>query len=914
MSESISPNTSIGQYSVLSKIGEGGMGEVYRARDTKIGRDVAIKVLPTAFSADAERLRRFEQEAQAAGALNHPNILVIYDIGAASKESGGAPYIVAELLEGEELRAKLNDGAITPRKAVEYAQQIASGLAAAHEKGIVHRDLKPENLFVTKDDRVKILDFGLAKLRPDRNVAVGSEVATQKQLTDPGVIMGTVGYMSPEQVRGQEADHRSDIFSFGVILYEMLCGSRAFQRETTAETMTAILKEEPPDITETNSKVPAQLERIVRRCLEKRPEHRFHSASDLRFALEALSGIQGSGATAPVITAEHASIGLRGKLRDRLAWIVAALLLVSTLALAALLFRHTEPLAQTMRFTLSAPAHTNYGDSLALSPDGRQLAFVVTGDPAEAGLWVRSLDSVTTRKLPDTDEASFPFWSPDSHSIGFFAHGKLKRIDVAGGPSQTLADASVDPRGGTWGPDGTILFGPNTTSPLFKVSAAGGPATPVTELDKTRGQTTHRWPWFLPDGRHFLYLARANLSLSNQEQSEGIFVGSLDSKEVKFLVSTKLFAAYASPPSNARGTAGYLLFVRDKTLMAQVFDPGKLQLSGEPVTVAEGVLSYPTQIGPTGYAAFSASANDHLSYLSGDSPVTQLAWLDRAGKLLGTLGPAGLFNQPMLSPDGQRVAMNNESLGQGDIWILELKRGTSTRFTFDPARDVSALWSPDGTRIVFGSDRGGQWGLYQKISSGAGSDELLLRTGQTTFPDDWSLDGRFIIYEIDGGPKTKFDLWVLPLFGDRKPFPFLQTEFTEQHAQFSPDGRFIAYVSDESGRAEVYVQSFPASGGKWQVSTGGGDQPQWRRDGRELFYVAPDKNLMAVTDTLGATFEAGTPVQLFKTRVPQSTLIGERNNFAVAPDGQRLLVNNVVEDSASQPITVVLNWTAQFKK
>ena len=887
------------------------MGEVYRARDQKLNRDVAIKVLPTQLSQDENRLRRFEQEAQAAGALNHPNILGVFDVGT----HDGLTYLVSELLEGEELRERLNRGPMPQRTAIDFAEQLAAGLAAAHEKGIVHRDLKPENLFITSDGRVKILDFGLAKLRPQRSETISSEIATAKQITDPGTVMGTVGYMSPEQVRGQDADHRSDIFSFGAILYEMLTGQRAFRRETMAETMTAILKEEPSDITETNSKVPAQLERIVRRCLEKKPEHRFHSTSDLGFALGALSGIQGSGATAPVTTVEFAKTDRRGIFHNRLAWIVAAVFLASTLALAALLLRQTEPpLADIIRFTLAAPPHTNYGESLALSPDGRQVAFVVTGDPAEAGLWVRSLDSVSARKLPDTDEASFPFWSPDSHYIGFFAHGKLKKIEVAGGPSQTLADASADPRGGTWGPDGTILFGPNTTSSLFRVLATGGPATPVTELDKTRGQTTHRWPWFLPDGRHFLYLARANLSLSNQEQSEGIFVGSLDSKEVKFLVSAKLSAAYAPPSSNARGAAGYLLFVRDRTLMAQVFDPGKLELSGEPVTVAEGLLSYPTQIGPTGYAAFSVSANNHLSYLAGDSPVTQLAWLDRAGKLLGTLGAAGLFNQPMLSPDGQRVAMNNESLGQGDIWILELKRGTSTRFTFDPARDVSALWSPDGTHIVFGSDRGGQWGIYQKISSGAGSDELILRTGSTTLPDDWSLDGRFIIYERDGGPKTKFDLWILPLFGDRKPFPLLQTEFSEMHAQFSPDGRFVAYVSDESGRPEVYVQSFPASGGKWQVSTGGGDQPQWRHDGRELFYIAPDKTLMAVTDTLGANFEAGTPVPLFKTRVPQSTMTGERNNLAVAPDGQRFLINNVVEDSASQPITVVLNWASQLKK
>ncbi len=906
----ISPGARLGRYEIRSKIGAGGMGEVYRARDEKLNRDVAIKVLPAELSQNADRLRRFEQEAQAAGALNHPNILAVYDVGT----HDDAPYVVSELLEGESLKERLDDGPIAQRKATDYALQVAHGLAAAHEKGIVHRDLKPDNLFITKDDRVKILDFGIAKLiEPVSEGIAQTDIATRKVRTDPGTVMGTVGYMSPEQVRGRNVDHRSDIFSFGAVLYEMLSGKRAFHGDSAVETLNAILKEEPPELTKTNPNIAPALERVIWHCLEKSPERRFQSASDLGFALEALSTPSSSGLeTAKVMTAETdgRAVAVRTWFfrNAMLAWLAAALFLASTLALAALYFRRAEPRAETMRFTLAAPEHATYGDSLALSPDGRQLAFVVTGGSGDTTLWVRALDVVSAQELPGTEGGAFPFWSPDSRFIGFFAQGKLKKIEATGGPVQTLADASADPRGGAWSPDGTILFAPNILLPLFKVPAAGGVASPVTELDKTREQTSHRWPWFLPDGRHFIYFA-----VGNQKDAEGIYVGSLDTKEVKFLLNSKLRAAYASSAPGASGATGYLLFVRDRTLVAQSFDPSKLQLSGEPFTIAEGVLNYPTGVGPTAYAAFSVSTNGHLSYLSGNAPVTQLAWLDRTGKLLGPIAAPGIYREPWLSPDGKRIVAGSGDTAEQDLWLLDSARGTTTRFTFDPASDVSAVWSPDGSHIAFASNRGGKHELYQKISSGAGSDELLLHTEGNAYPDDWSLDGRFILYELDGGPKTKYDLWVLPLAGERKPFPFLQTEFTETHAQFSPDGRWVAYASDESGRAEVYVQSFPASGGKWQVSTSGGDQPHWRRDGKELFYLAPDKRLMAGPVAAGASFEAGAPVALFPTRVPRADLTGDRNHFAVTPDGQRFLVNNLLEEGNTQPITLVLNWASALK-
>lgn len=905
----LTPNTKFGPYEIVSLIGVGGMGEVYRARDTKLGRDVAIKVLPAAFSADVDRLRRFEQEAQAVGALNHPNVLVIYHV----ETHEGAPYIVSELLEGETLRERMNGKSLPQRKAIDYALQTAHGLAAAHEKGIVHRDLKPENLFVTKDGRVKILDFGLAKLT---GAADGThsqtEVPTRRIDTDPGVVMGTLGYMSPEQLRGRVADHRSDIFSFGAIFYEMLSGKRAFHGESTADTMSAVLREDPPDLSSTNKTIAPALERVVNHCLEKNPEERFHSASDLAFAIEALSGTQGSGATtiSTVATIEPSRFGLSRRWRDRIGWILAALLLVSTLALAALYFRRVEPRPQTMRFNLPVPEKATFGEAHALAPDGSRLVFVATGAGGVTSLWVRALDTTAARELPGTENGSFPFWSPDSRFIGFFAGNKLKKIDASGGPPQSLADASTEARGGAWGADGAIVFTPGFTSPLYKVSAAGGgAATPLTQLDESRKQTSHRWPFFLPDGRRFLYFSR-----STDREAEGLYVGSLDSSENKFLLNTNQLAIYA--PATASGATGHLLFIREKTLVAQPFDPVRLQLSGAPLVVAENVLNFPGEGGPSAYASFSVSTNGHLSFQTGQESVTQMGWFDRAGKSLASVGSPGDSHEPALSPDGKRIVFGRRENQSQDLWMLDTGRGTTTRFTFDQGVDVCPLWSPDGSRIVFSVARGGKFALYQKVSSGAGSDEVLLQTDSNSFPDDWLRmeDGReFILYESEE-QLARFGLYILPLFGDRKPYPFLNTEFNETHAQFSPDGRWVAYVSDESGRAEVYVQSFPVSGGKWQVSTAGGDQPQWRGDGKELFYIAADKKLMAVPLTPGASFEHGAPVSLFATRVPTTSHTDDRNSYIPSPDGQRFFVINLVEEGHTQPINLVLNWASGLKQ
>ena len=894
----LTAGTRLGPYEIIAPVGAGGMGEVYRARDTRLGRDVAVKVLPSSYADNKDRLQRFEQEACAAGALNHPNILSIHDIGT----HDGSPYVVSELLEGETLRERLNGGVLASRKAIDYARQIAHGLAAAHEKGILHRDLKPENLFIVRDERVKILDFGLAKLTGAADVQAQTDIPTRRVDTDPGIVMGTVGYMSPEQLRGKAVDHRSDIFSFGAILYEMLSGRRAFHGESAVETMSAILKEDPPDLSETNKTIAPALERVVHHCLEKNPEARFHSASDLAFALEALSSASSiSGQTATAI----APMLDQPKKRERLLWIGAtALLGLALLAALPFVIAHFRgtPATQdhaTRFFVFPPEKSTLIGGGQHISPDGLRLVFSATGADGKRVLWMRQLDSLTAQPLPGTEEAANPFWSPDSRFIGFFAGGsKLKKIEVTGGPAQGLADVQA-PAGGTWSRDGVIVYARSFGDRLYRVPATGGAPTPVTTLDESRKETGHLWPYFLPDGRHFLYVAR-----SVQRENTGVYVGELDSKERKLLFNADSSVAYAPP--------GFLLFLRERTLMAQPFDATKLQLTGEPFPIAE-------QVGynvATGRAFFSVSETGVLAFLSSSAPNTQLAWFDRGGKQLAAVGTQAADAWPRLSPDEKRVAVSrvDPQAGAADIWLIDLARNTPSRFTFDPANESAPVWSPDGSRIVFSSNRNGVPNLYQKLSSGAGNDEALLKSAEPIGPHDWSPDGKFILYGVLSA-RTNVDLWVLPLFGDQKPAPFIQTEFAETQGRFSPDGRWVAYASNESGQFQIYVQSFPSSGGKWQVSSGGGAQPQWRRDGKELFYLAPDRKLMAVeVNGAGPTFVPGVPIPLFEAHVSTIFPGPGSHYYAVTGDGQRFLVNTLVGDSTPVPFTIVMNWTAAMKR
>src|SRR5215813_3139485 len=801
----LATGTKLGPYEIQAPLGAGGMGDVYRARDTSLGRDVAIKVLPAAFSENTDRLRRFEQEAQAAGALNHPNILIIHHVGT----HDGAPYTVSEFLEGETLRERLHGGALPQRKAIDYSLQIAHGLAAAHEKGIIHRDLKPENIFITNDGRVKILDFGLAKLtgmgEADRSQ---TDIPTRRVDTDPGIVMGTVGYISPEQLRGRRADHRSDIFAFGAILYEMLSGKRAFHGESTADTMSAILHQDPSELSGTNKNVNPALERVMQHCLEKNPEERFHSASDLAFAIQALSG------SAPVSgqTVAMASRFPPSRLSKSLPWIAAAVFaLVSIIMIPFAISSLRRGPAKVVRSAILPPENSNFNalSLFAVSPDGLRLAFVARG-PSSAMLWVRPLDSLTAQPLAGTDGAtngSPPFWSPDNRFIGFFAGGKLKTIDISGGPPQTLCDAP-NPRGGTWNREGVIVFSPNTSGPLQRVSAAGGAATAVTKLDESRRQATHRWPYFLPDGHHFLYRIGGLAGPTSQNENNGIYLGSLDSNEQKLILRTES-AAYAS---------GYLLFGREGTLMAQAFDDGTFQLKGDAFPIAERL-----QVDFGGARAiFSVSENGILAFQSGvPRGISQLIWFDRGGKQVGQLSELGFYVSPRLSPDEREAAVGifDTNAGSTDIWLYELARNLPTRFTFDPAFEANPVWSPDGRRLVFTSNRKGVFDIYQKASSGASSDELLLESNESKVATSLSADGRFVAYtDTDTKANTKQDLWILPLFGDRKPFPFLQTQFNEFGAQFSPDGRWLAYVSDESGNNQIYLTPFPGPGGKWQIA------------------------------------------------------------------------------------------------
>jgi Tol biopolymer transport system component len=906
-SPSVSAGQSLNQYRILSPLGAGGMGEVFLAEDSRLKRKVALKLLPAQFTTDADRVRRFEQEALAVSALNHPNILTIYEVG----ESDRHHFLVTEFIEGQTLRQQMNDGRLPVRTVLNAATQTVSALAAAHAAGIIHRDIKPENIMVRPDGVVKVLDFGLAKLNEPR--VPTSDPADKKASTESGVVMGTIGYMSPEQVRGQKVDHRSDIFAVGVILYEMLSGQRAFTGDSAVEIMNAILKEEPPELAESNAKISPALDRIVRRCLEKKPEQRFQSASDLGFALSTLTTPSGARLeTNEMLTPVTESRPATGKMRllgdVRLAWFAAGLLLLVTLVFAWAYFtRQQVASAVAGRFTISAPERVYELEEVALSPDGRNLAFNAWGD-GKFQLWVRPLDSLTARPLPGTvGNRLIPIWSPDSRWIAFKADDKLKKIDLIDGTQQTLCDIPRLAEGlsGTWSRADEILF--CQSSNFYRIPATGGALTPVPGFDQTTQGIRRLWPWFLPDGHHFLYLTIR----ASQESSE-VHVASLDGKVNKRLLAANSRVVYTETASGE----GRLLFVRSGTLMAQPFDVQRLALTGEAFRVADSVraeFSTPKD--------FSVSDNGTLVYAPRSvSQSNQLSWIDRMGRTLEQISVAGADEPlrlasdgfPKLSPEGNRVLMElMDPDGNGDVYVLDLARGARTRLTFDLGNDRYPIWSPDGTRIVWVSNRGGMWALYQKLASGAGSEELLLKSDVILQPHDWSVDGKFIAY-IRYDPKTNSDLWVLPLEGDRQPFPFAQTPFREIKQRFSPDGRWLAYMSIETGAFETYVQPFPTTGAKWQVSTRGGSMPQWRGDGKELFYHSHDGKQMAVEVKGGKTFEVGLPQTLFNLRTIR---LISGTNYSVTKDGQRFLfITRPQQASEELQYVVVTNWAAEVKK
>jgi serine/threonine protein kinase len=883
-----SPLRRIGPYELGPLIGEGGMGQVYRAHDSRLGRDVAIKILPDAFVSDPARVARFQREAQLLASLSHQNIGAIFGF----EEAAGVGALVLEIVEGPTLAERLAGlrphGAGLPLdEALPIARQIVDALEAAHEKGIVHRDLKPSNIKLKADGSVKVLDFGLAKMHEPAgagSVARGlSQSPTILTASIPGTIVGTAAYMAPEQARGLDADRTADIWAFGCVLYEMLSGQRLFDGGTVTDVLADVLKSEP-NWRALPADTPHALRLLLRRCLQKDRRQRLRDIADARFLLEDAS-------TASPLDVHAAPARLPR--RERRTWqLISAIATVAAMAAIAWSLR---PMAapSEIRLEVTTPSNTN-PTSLAISPDGRTIAFVATSD-GPVRLWVRSLSAVSARVLPGTDGASSPFWSPDSRSLGFFADSKLKRIDLDGGAPRVLTTV-LNGYGGSWNSEGTIIFIPSAApAPVLRIAATGGQTAPVASTKQRPQQFSQNTPQFLPDGKHFVYYVAGNPDV------RGIYAAELDGSNAVHLVDSDGGATYSG--------SGYLLFARQGTLFAQRFDPDRLLVSGAPIVIAEQVATG----GSLGtFAAVSASAAGTIVYRTGTSAGNrQFVWVDRSGTQLETLGEPSADDvlNPSMSADGRTIAVNRTVSGNMDVWLFE-SRGVFRRFTFDPAVDNFPLWSSDGHDIVFSSTRtGGPHNLYRKPATGGGEEELLLETAEVKAASDWSLDGRTLLFR-SSNPKTGYDIWALPL-DTRKPFPVVQTAFAERDAQFSPDGHWIAYQSDESGRFEIYVQPFPGPGGKFQISTNGGAQVRWRRDGKEIFFIGLDDRLMAAPvrlDNVGQFVEAGAPVPLFTTHIGGALQAFNRQQYVVSRDGQRFLMSTFKEEASTSPISVILNW------
>lgn len=871
----LTPGAKLGPYEIVSAIGRGGMGEVWLARDPRLGRDVAIKTSAQRFS------DRFEREARSIAALNHPNVCTLYDVG--------PDYLVMEFVDGSTLADRIAKGPIPLEEALPIARQIADALEAAHEKGIVHRDLKPANVKVRPDGSVKVLDFGLAKM-PDVS-EVTSDSPTM--LSAAGMILGTASYMAPEQARGKNVDKRADIFAFGAMLYEMLTGKRLFAGEDVTEILASVIRDEP-NLGDT----PASVRRLISECLQKDPRKRLRDIGDAWKLLDAAA--TRPGPAAPVAGAQ------------RLAWLwpaLAGLFLLAGGALAFVHFRATPPAAPRISFEIPPPAGTEVV-GFALSPDGRKLEIGARKKDGHTSMWLRRLDSTEMHELPGTTDTDGAAWSPDSQAIAFLAGGSVQKIDIAGGSPQNLAPYS-QPGGISWGSQDTILFGSPSGSDFLisRVAASGGEVTAVTGKDSKIGEMGNGVPFFLPDGVHFLYLR-----VTQKTDTSGVYIGSTDVKpgaqsETR-LLDTAQGAVYAAVPGSR---TGYLFFMRGQALMAQPFDAHRMEINGAPVQIADHVGT--SERG----GDFSASNTGVLSYLFAQDSLRQLTWYDRGGKVLSHVGEPAMRDELSLSPDGTRVAEGRLTSDRGAwvVWQLDLTRGISSRLTFEQNGGAgNGVWSPDGKQIVYAASGGQSPDIYLKPANGATQGQMLFHSEQPSTPLDWSHDGRFLILtQRDKG--TGLDLWVVPMQGEHKPAPYLVTQFNEGQAQFSPDGHWVLYTSDETGTKEVYVRPFPgASGGKWQISNGGGNEPRWRRDGKELFYVGPDNTFYAVNVTMkGDTFQPDTPRPLF--RVPISG--GEGGGVSVAwrwdisSDGQRFLINVPVDSETKRPVTMILNWKDGLK-
>jgi eukaryotic-like serine/threonine-protein kinase len=883
---SVTIGTKLGSLEILALLGRGGMGEVYRARDTRLKREVAVKILPDEFSSDADRVSRFQREAEVVASLNHPNIAGIHSL----EEANGSRFLVLELVEGETLAERIKRGPIPVDESLNVARSICEALEAAHEKGVIHRDLKPANVKITPEGKVKVLDFGLAKALESApaNTAASNSPTLSMAATNAGLILGTAAYMSPEQAKGRAVDRRTDVFALGAVLYEMLTGQAAFEGEDVPEILGAVLKSEP-DWTRLPSDVPPRVRELLRLCLQKDAKKRRQTATDVRIDIE-------QGLSAPAVPST--AVAPARKNRERIAWAIAAVALIAAAALlAAAHFVPAPAPPVAARFLIGFPpeATLNTGTFAApfptVSPDGRYIVFTaVSGGILR--LWLRPIGSLAAQPIAGAEGVaptnSNPFWSADSRFIAFFAGGKLKKVAIGGGPPEILCDAGGDGISGTWNQDDVILF--ENSGSIHRVAAAGGVSTPVRMPEKSKDGGAYKFPYFLPDGQHFVYVAAGS--------KPEVRVGALDSTDDKSLFAANSRVVYAPP--------NHLLFLRDGTLMAQPFDPQKLSLIGDVFPIAQQIAFN----AGNGGAAFSASTNGTLVYRANAAgTTTELTWFDRSGKNLGIVRAKGNFQQPRLSPDQSRVVVTHGDTH--DIWLIDLLRGTSSRFTFDPGDDQYPIFSADGKQIAFVSNRGGAWGLYTKSADGGGAEELIHKVeGSPAYLNSWSFDGKILLYETVL-PATGRDTWALSMTGERKSYPVVNDKFTQQGSRLSPDGRWILYSSDESGRVEIYVQAFPPSGGKWQVSVDGVSAAvgNWRGDGKEIVFQALDGKMMAVDVKLDASFEAGIPRPLFQVPGP---IIG--NRFAMSSDAQRFLFPLAPQAADPFAITAVLNWASDIKK
>jgi serine/threonine protein kinase/Tol biopolymer transport system component len=904
----LTAGTKLGPYEIQSPLGAGGMGEVYRARDTRLGRDVAIKVLPAHLSADPDLRQRMEREARAISSLNHPHICTLHDIGS----QDGIDFLVMEHLEGETLADRLQRGALPLDEVLKIGIQIAEALDKAHQRGIVHRDLKPANVMLTKNGP-KLMDFGLAKpllgvgsaasnpLTPSTpTMSVAALAGPSSPLTQKGMVVGTFQYMAPEVLQGADADARSDIFSFGCVLYEMVTGRRAFEGKSQFSVLGAILDQEPDRVSAVRPSSPPRLDETVLRCLAKNPEQRYGCMHDVRIQLEILS-LDGSQTAVVPEAVVHSGAG------SRVAWLAAiAVVLIPLGILLGYMLRIPNP-SLVVRSSILPPEGTSFVTMLpasgppVLSPDGTRMAFTARDEKSRVQMYVRPLTSLTAQALAGTDDAIYPFWSPDSRELAFFAAGKLKRINADGGPPQDICD-SISGRGGAWSKDGIIVFTPSSNQALFSVPAAGGTPQAASKLDASKAENSHRWPSFLPDGKHFLYWSRS----SRGPDSTVLYIGELGTLAAKQLMKSETMAVYAS---------GHLLFMRDRTLMAQPFDPRKMEFSGEPVPVAEHIAIN----GATVRAMFAPSETGELVYQTGEaSSGWNLVWWGRDGKQVGSIAQPDRYIGPALSPDGTRLAVTIFAGNQGtaDIWIFDLTRGTSTRLTFSSAssaNQTTPVWTPDGKTVFYASSLKDSPHIYAKIGDGSSPERVILEdAGTSEYPRSISPDGRYLVYEKKVmKTETGYHLWALPLAGDGKPFPILQDAFDEGAPAVSPDGKWMAYQSNESGRREIYITAFPGGGAKWQVSSNGGTAAKWRGDGKELFFVDPADNIVAVdVNASGSAVKLGAPHTLFQA-------VGIQRDFGpydVTKDGKKFLINSGNLKEGTEPVTLVQNWPAELKK